>query len=40
MSSDEAAAFIDHINTATDEVASFELFLDTSGGKKVSLMEL
>ena len=36
-SSDETAAFIDHINTATDEgTASFELFLDTSGGKKVS----
>ena len=36
-SSDETAAFIDHINTATDEgTASFELFLDTSGGKKIS----
>ena len=36
-SSDETAAFIDHINTATDEgTASFELFLDTSGGKKIT----
>ena len=36
-SSDETAAFVDHINTATDEgTASFELFLDTSGDKKVS----
>ena len=36
-SSDETAAFIDHINTATDEgTASFELFLDTSGDKKIS----
>ena len=36
-SSDETAAFIDHINTATDEgTALFELFLDTSGSKKVS----
>ena len=36
-SADETAAFIDHINTATDEgTASFELFLDTSGGKKIS----
>jgi len=36
-SSDETAAFIDHINTATDEgTALFELFLDTSGAKKVS----
>jgi hypothetical protein len=36
-SSDETAAFIDHINTATDEgTALFELFLDTSGTKKVS----
>ena len=35
--SDETAAFIDHINTATDEgTASFELFLDTSGDKKIS----
>ena len=34
-SSDETAAFIDHINTATDEgTALFELFLDTSGGSK------
>ena len=34
-SSDETAAFIDHINTATDAgTASFELFLDTSGDKK------
>ena len=36
-SSDETAAFIDHINTATDAgTASFELFLDTSGDKKIS----
>ena len=36
-SSDETAAFIDHINTATDDgSASFELFLDTSGDKKIS----
>ena len=36
-SSDETAAFIDHINTATDEgTALFELFLDTSGSKKIS----
>jgi len=36
-SSDETAAFIDHINTATDEgTALFELFLNTSGTKKVS----
>lgn len=36
-SSDETAAFIDHINTATDEgTASFELFLDTSGDKKIT----
>ena len=36
-SSDETAAFIDHINTATDEgTALFELFLDTSGDKKIS----
>ena len=36
-SSDETAAFIDHINTATDEgTALFELFLDTSGAKKIS----
>ena len=36
-SSDETAAFIDHINTATDEgTASFELFLDTDGDKKIS----
>ena len=36
-SSDETAAFIDHINTATDEgTALFELFLDTSGTKKIS----
>ena len=36
-SSDETAAFIDHVNTATDPgTASFELFLDTSGDKKIS----
>jgi len=36
-SGDETAAFIDHINTATDEgTALFELFLDTSGAKKIS----
>jgi len=36
-SGDETAAFIDHINTATDEgTALFELFLDTSGTKKIS----
>jgi len=36
-SSDETAAFIDHINTATDEgTALFELFLDTSGSKKIT----
>ena len=36
-SSDETAAFVDHINTATDEgTASFELFLDTSGDKKIT----
>ena len=36
-SGDEMADFIDHINTATDEgTALFELFLDTSGTKKIS----
>ena len=35
-SSDEAAAFVDHINRTDEGTASFELFLDTSGGKKVS----
>ena len=36
-SSDETAAFVDEINTATDEgTALFELFLDTSGSKKIS----
>ena len=36
-SGDETAAFIDHINTATDQgTALFELYLDTSGTKKVS----
>ena len=36
-SGDETAAFIDHINTATDEgTALFELFLDTTGTKKIS----
>ena len=36
-SGDETADFIDHINTATDEgTALFELFLDTSGTKKIS----
>jgi len=36
-SSDETAAFIDHINTATDEgTALFELYLDTSGSKSIS----
>ena len=36
-SSDETAAFIDHINTPTDSgLASFELFLDTSGDKKIT----
>jgi len=36
-SGDETAAFVDHINTANDEgTALFELFLDTSGAKKVS----
>ena len=36
-SSDETAAFVDHINTATDEgTASCELFLDTSGDKKIT----
>ena len=36
-SGDETAAFVDHINTATDEgTALFELFLDTSGAKKIS----
>tara|TARA_R110002012_G_scaffold123290_2_gene273665 strand:+ start:44 stop:460 length:417 start_codon:yes stop_codon:yes gene_type:complete len=36
-SGDETAAFVDHINTPNDEgTALFELFLDTSGAKKVS----
>ena len=36
-SADETAAFVDHINTPNDEgTALFELFLDTSGAKKVS----
>jgi hypothetical protein len=36
-SADETNAFIEHVNTATDEgTALFELFLDTNGTKKVS----
>jgi len=36
-SSDETNVFIEHANTATDEGgALFELFLDTSGTKKIS----
>jgi hypothetical protein len=36
-SADETNAFIEHVNTATDEGAAlFELFLDTTGTKKVS----
>jgi hypothetical protein len=36
-SADETNAFIEHVNTATDEgTALFELFLDTTGTKKVS----
>jgi hypothetical protein len=36
-SADETNAFIEHVNTATDEGAAlFELFLDTNGTKKVS----
>ena len=38
-SSDETAAFIDHINTVTDEGAAlFELYLDTSGSKSISFV--
>ena len=36
-SSDETNVFIEHVNTVTDEgIALFELFLDTTGTKKVS----
>jgi len=36
-SSDETNAFIEMVNTATDEgLALFELFLDTAGTKKIS----
>ena len=36
-SADETNVFIEHVNTATDEgTALFELFLDTTGTKKVS----
>jgi hypothetical protein len=36
-SADETNVFIEHANTATDEGgALFELFLDTSGTKKIS----
>ena len=36
-SADETAAFIDHINTATDEgTALFELYLSTTGSKSIS----
>jgi len=36
-SSDETNVFIEHVNTATDEGgAAFELFLDTSGTKKIT----
>jgi hypothetical protein len=36
-SADETNTFIEHVNTATDEGAAlFELFLDTTGTKKVS----
>jgi hypothetical protein len=36
-SADETNAFIEHVNTATDEgTALFELFLDTNGTKKIS----
>jgi len=36
-SADETNVFIEHINTANDEgVALFELYLDTSGTKKIS----
>lgn len=36
-SADETNVFIEHVNTATDEgTALFELFLDTTGTKRVS----
>ena len=36
-SADETNVFIEHVNTPTDEgIALFELFLDTSGTKKIS----
>jgi len=36
-SSDETNVFIEHVNTANDEgLALFELFLDTTGTKKIS----
>jgi len=36
-SSDETNVFIEHVNTANDEgIALFELYLDTSGTKKIS----
>ncbi len=36
-SGDETASFVDHINTTNDQgTALFELFLDTTGTKKVS----
>lgn len=36
-SADETNVFIEHVNTATDEgLALFELFLDTTGTKKIS----
>ena len=36
-SADETNVFIEHVNTATDEGAAlFELYLDTSGTKKIS----
>ena len=40
-SADETKAFITAANTATDQgVASFELFLDTTGTKKISFVGL
>lgn len=36
-SADETNVFIEHVNTANDEgIALFELYLDTSGTKKIS----
>jgi hypothetical protein len=40
-SSDETNVFIEHVNTASDEgLALFELFLDTTGTKKISFTGL